>query len=532
MCDKNMATNYIYLLQEREFQKTKENIYKVGMTTKLNHERFNQYPKGSILLFQIICKNSKYMETKIIKIYKEIFKQRKDIGNEYFEGSYKSMIDIIYSIIKLEEDEHVDSSETVNEVIDATESVNIDELVIADDEEEQLYQIITYEEWIKYNQVSNIIITKKKGGEGYLRFKNQLWINVYDKNRFDWNKDSMEELSGFIEKNQPFVYRMVMPRNELVSHNEMYNYLYSYKDKLTNEIISDDAYKQLSYAYQINYSAIKNEMYKFINVEYDVGKILQDTINKCYKKICEFYKLEYYEYIVTGCNLNSVQYFSFNALNFTFTSVNELICDKILTGKNCGQRRSLYIKKEPNICIVDNILNSIINDTTKQQYKNLLYNLIVKPDEKQIIFYDYNECLLTAWLKDLLYCISGYNIYANSNEYYDNKKKFKNILKQTTKRCVIIENNINIPIETQINYFCKLGFKYIIVCQSDKSNNMYNIINFRKYLQDNKEALINCIKQENNYEIDNWNWETQHDDSIFYKQTLFLTNFLKWCCVK
>jgi hypothetical protein len=61
---------------------------------------------------------------------------------------------------------------------------------------------------------------------------------------------------------------------------------------------------------------------------------------------------------------------------------------------------------------------------------------------------------------------------------------------------------------------------------------MYNIINFRKYLQDNKEALINCIKQENNYEIDNWNWETQHDDSIFYKQTLFLTNFLKWCCVK
>ena len=51
----NMIINYIYLLQEREFIKTKEHIYKVGMTKQENHERFNQYPKGSILLFQMIC---------------------------------------------------------------------------------------------------------------------------------------------------------------------------------------------------------------------------------------------------------------------------------------------------------------------------------------------------------------------------------------------------------------------------------------------------------------------------------------------
>lgn len=39
-----MTTNYIYLLQEREFIKTNENVYKVGMTKKENHKRFNQYP--------------------------------------------------------------------------------------------------------------------------------------------------------------------------------------------------------------------------------------------------------------------------------------------------------------------------------------------------------------------------------------------------------------------------------------------------------------------------------------------------------
>lgn len=95
-----MMSQYIYLLQEREFIKTKEHIYKVGMTKKENHERFNQYPKGSVLLFQIICNNCKNMEKLVLKKFKETFKQRKDIGNEYFEGEYKNMIDIIYSTIK------------------------------------------------------------------------------------------------------------------------------------------------------------------------------------------------------------------------------------------------------------------------------------------------------------------------------------------------------------------------------------------------------------------------------------------------
>ena len=115
-----MNTNYIYLLQEREFIKTKENIYKVGRTRKDNYERFNQYPKGSILLFQMICKRCEKIEVEIIKEFKERFKQRKDIGNEYFEGDYKIMIDIIYLEIKkekneIEEDEN--KLENINEEI-------------------------------------------------------------------------------------------------------------------------------------------------------------------------------------------------------------------------------------------------------------------------------------------------------------------------------------------------------------------------------------------------------------------------------
>ncbi len=110
-----MTTNYIYLLQEREFIKTKENIFKVGMTKKENHKRFNQYPTGSILLFQMVCNDCKSNERVIIQKFKETFIQRKDIGSEYFEGDYISMIDIIYLTIK-NENTNINEEVTIEEI--------------------------------------------------------------------------------------------------------------------------------------------------------------------------------------------------------------------------------------------------------------------------------------------------------------------------------------------------------------------------------------------------------------------------------
>jgi hypothetical protein len=98
--DMTMTVNYVYLIKEREFIKTGEDVYKLGRSKKENHKRFNQYPKGSILLFQIICNDCVDMEKQLIKIFKESFKQRKDVGREYFEGNHVDMIDIIYSTAK------------------------------------------------------------------------------------------------------------------------------------------------------------------------------------------------------------------------------------------------------------------------------------------------------------------------------------------------------------------------------------------------------------------------------------------------
>jgi hypothetical protein len=161
-----------------------------------------------------------------------------------------------------------------------------------------------------------------------------------------------------------------------------------------------------------------------------------------------------------------------------------------------------------------------------------VYNLIVEQEEKQIIFYDYNECLLTTWINDLLFSIAGNKFVFNSNNYYENKSDFLKKLKKNTHRCIIIRNHMSVSIENQIKCFSKLGFKNIIVCQNNKNNLIYNIENYRKFLQDNKDLITNCVHQESNYNIKDYNSEISFDDNIFYKSELLLTNFLKWCCIK
>ena len=97
---KNVMTKelgYIYLIHEREFVNSYQDIYKIGKTRKENNKRFISYPKGSVLLFQIICTDCDNVEKELIDIFKDKFVQRKDIGTEYFQGDYQEMIDIIYN---------------------------------------------------------------------------------------------------------------------------------------------------------------------------------------------------------------------------------------------------------------------------------------------------------------------------------------------------------------------------------------------------------------------------------------------------
>ena len=106
-----MSIEYIYLIQEREFIKTGENIYKIGMTEAPNLYRFKQYPNGSILILQIKCKQARKLERTIINMFKEKYEWKNDIGDEYFKGNSEVMEKDILNIWKnninkLEDDEN------------------------------------------------------------------------------------------------------------------------------------------------------------------------------------------------------------------------------------------------------------------------------------------------------------------------------------------------------------------------------------------------------------------------------------------
>lgn len=94
--------NYIYLLKEREFIKTKEDIYKIGKTRQSPNNRLTGYPKSSEVILFLEVPDCDIIEKTLIEIFKDVFIQRKDIGTEYFEGDKNKMIEIIFENVTQE----------------------------------------------------------------------------------------------------------------------------------------------------------------------------------------------------------------------------------------------------------------------------------------------------------------------------------------------------------------------------------------------------------------------------------------------
>ena len=102
--------SYIYLILEREFIKTNENIYKIGRSNQNNDKRIKQYPNNSKLILQTICLDCHFSENKIISLFKTKYIHRNDIGHEYFEGD----------VFEMRKD--------INKIIDEFDKLSIDEL--------------------------------------------------------------------------------------------------------------------------------------------------------------------------------------------------------------------------------------------------------------------------------------------------------------------------------------------------------------------------------------------------------------------
>jgi hypothetical protein len=143
-------TEYIYLIMEREFIESNKNIYKIGRTKQKNLDRLHQYPKQSILLFQIACIDSIVCEKNLKQIFSEIFIKHPEIGTEYFQGNPNQMIDIIYKYLKKPNEIQVINQEIIleqqkNEIISQKNILEKQEIILERQKNEIILQEIILE---------------------------------------------------------------------------------------------------------------------------------------------------------------------------------------------------------------------------------------------------------------------------------------------------------------------------------------------------------------------------------------------------
>lgn len=498
---------YIYLLQEREFIKTKENIYKLGKTKQQHNKRFAQYPKNSKLLTQLICDDCDKIERILINLFNEKFEKRKDIGNEYFEGDYKYMIDLIYNTIKQEETKkEVDEKEEFKYDIECS-----DEGIEYSDEE---IDINTYEDYIQFSNISQVIITNRKKMEGYVKFDDSFmgWCRI----------DENEDLEGFIEHNQ-YNNNIIIDRNIKCKNLE----------DIKKNILVKENYDRINYW----------EVQGLYNFNYNSDKIINDIIKKCYKKV-NYCDLKYNEFVI---NINSKLYI-YDTICNQFKILEEY--EKDYNGIIRDTFRQSIIKTPDinniNIEIVDKIMNILIKDKDViRDFKQFAYNVFVKKSEETFIFYDnYNNSFkdgLTEWLHHAYFKVTDDGIFTSSM-YYKDVSKYKTQIKKEKPRFVIIKGysseqlSRNSPVFENTNK-CKkaiqdlksLGIKNIIVhTASNEKNNIYNNENDYKniinYLNDNKNLFLPYICDKE--------FKIKCLDDIFYKSDLLFINFFVWCCSK
>lgn len=249
---------YIYLLQEREFITTKQNIYKLGKTKQENLQRFKQYPKGSKLILQQVCDDCDILETQLIRDFKSKYIHRKDIGNEYFEG------------------DHIDMSKDIHNKI--TNNVVSNEDIDEDEDKPQ----IEMDDEVK-----------------------ELFPNYYEDETFEGTKKLIKIFIEVHKISIKYIDCEVNDRNYQTIHNYMVKEVEAYRDEWDNNCKYEDMkYKDSYYDKIIKHKVIEN------NKIYDLN---DDKFVKRLDKYKHSVKLHYsdkLEYITNKYRLhNKDKYF-------------------------------------------------------------------------------------------------------------------------------------------------------------------------------------------------------------------------------
>lgn len=293
--------------------------------------------------------------------------------------------------------------------------------------------------------------------------------------------------------------------------NEFYNEVLK-NDIIDKTIILDNPY--LKYI-PSKFKLTEEEL----NCIFDFDAIISDILQSCYSKKVVFYNIKYEEYIVSDTEI-------FNSSDIKCYKIsdiipnNEIILLNNYTALECCDFN--YIN-DLDIKIVNNMLFQLLNKDCIQNYKNFCYNIFVKHSANIIILLDYSPVrLLTNWIESICDSLSlkeGVDFL----KYYEEDTISKHKIDNTKIRFVIIYDNNKLLKKIQDK-----GITKIIKCQKKENvykENIYNVDNFRKYLEDNKDNI-------NKHCIDKGFYNHKCIEAIFYYSKYMKLNLFKWFLTK
>lgn len=95
--------NTFYIVQTPHSFNCGLNVYKIGQTINMNNRK-GGYPKGSIVILQLLCRDALFFEQHVKNLLLDAeageIQQRKDFGNEYFEGALDNIMDAVMQAYK------------------------------------------------------------------------------------------------------------------------------------------------------------------------------------------------------------------------------------------------------------------------------------------------------------------------------------------------------------------------------------------------------------------------------------------------
>jgi hypothetical protein len=92
-----IPNQHVYLIQEREFVKTGEPIYRLGGTVRIK-QKCREFPTDSKIITILRVNDCVRAEKYLLTRFKERFVKRTDIGCEYFEGDEDQMTDEVHNV--------------------------------------------------------------------------------------------------------------------------------------------------------------------------------------------------------------------------------------------------------------------------------------------------------------------------------------------------------------------------------------------------------------------------------------------------